>query len=136
MKMLRTFVVEDSPVIRQNLVSTLEELAPVQVVGCAESQQDAVDQLVAPQLDCDLVIVDIVLKAGTGFGVLGEPAARRGDRQFVVLTNYATPEVRSRCIQLGVNRVFDKSNDIDALVDYCQQLAEGASPPRAAPSIG
>ena len=120
MKMLRTFVVEDSPVIRQNLVSTLEELAPVQVIGSAESQPEAVAQLSAPELECDLVIVDIVLKTGTGFGVLGAPGTRRRDRQFVVLTNYATPEVRLRCSQLGVQRVFDKSNEIDALVEYCQ----------------
>jgi hypothetical protein len=35
--------------------------------------------------------------------------------------------VRLRCSQLGVQRVFDKSNEIDALVEYCQQLAADAS---------
>ena len=38
---------------------------------------------------------------------------------MVVLSNYATPDVRMRCAQLGVDAVFDKSNEIDALVDYC-----------------
>jgi len=40
---------------------------------------------------------------------------------MVVLSNYATPDVRMRCAQLGVDAVFDKSNEIDALVDYCVQ---------------
>jgi len=36
-----------------------------------------------------------------------------------VLTNYATPDIRLRCTSLGVNAVFDKSNEIDALIDFC-----------------
>ena len=34
--MLKVFVVEDSAVIRENLIAALEELAPVMVVGIAE----------------------------------------------------------------------------------------------------
>lgn len=37
MHALNTDIVEDSPVIRGNLIATLEELVPVRVVGCAES---------------------------------------------------------------------------------------------------
>jgi DNA-binding NarL/FixJ family response regulator len=121
---LRAFLTEDSPVIRQNLVGTLEELAPVRVVGGAETEQDAVRQLTGDELECDLVIVDIVLKQGTGLGILNDPAVQRPGRHFVVLTNYATPDISRRALQLGAQRVFDKSNDIDALIDYCQHLAE------------
>jgi two-component system OmpR family response regulator len=39
------------------------------------------------------------------------------------LTNYATPDIRKRCAQLGADAVFDKSNEIDALVEYCSQLS-------------
>ena len=35
--------------------------------------------------------------------------------------SYATADIRQRCTQLGVDAVFDKSNEIDALVDYCIQ---------------
>ena len=38
---------------------------------------------------------------------------------MVVLSNYPTSEVRLRCAQLGVDAVFDKSTEIDALVNYC-----------------
>ena len=31
-----------------------------------------------------------------------------------------------RCAQLGVDAVFDKSNEIDALVDYCVQHGRNA----------
>jgi len=124
---LRAFVIEDSPVIRQNLISTLQELAPVQVVGAVESQAQARQQLTDPQLECDLVIVDIVLQDGTGFGVLSDAAVRRNGRRFVVLSNYASGQIRRRCAELGVERVFDKSNEIEDLLDYCRSLAGEAA---------
>ena len=67
------------------------------------------------------VIIDIFLKAGSGLGVLQQARQHRYGRHLVVLSNYATPDIRARCAQLGVDAVFDKSNEIDALVDYCVQ---------------
>lgn len=120
---LRIFVIEDSALIRHNLIGALEELAPVKVVGGATGELDAVLQLSLRSLKCDLVIVDIVLKQGTGLGVLAEPAVHQDSRRFAVLSNYATPDIRLRALQLGADRVFDKSRDIDELVDYCRELA-------------
>jgi hypothetical protein len=42
----------------------------------------------------------------------------------VVLSNYATADMRKRCAQLGADVVFDKSNEIDALIEYCIALCE------------
>jgi len=47
---------------------------------------------------------------------------RQPHQKIVVLSNYATPDIRSRCAQLGVDAVFDKSNEIDALMDYCMNI--------------
>jgi hypothetical protein len=33
--------------------------------------------------------------------------------------------MRRRCLELGAHRVFDKSNEIDGLIEYCDQLAVG-----------
>jgi hypothetical protein len=40
-----------------------------------------------------------------------------------VLSNYATPDMQTRCLKLGADQVFDKSKDIDALLSYCNALA-------------
>ena len=45
--------------------------------------------------------------------------ARKPSQKMVVLSNHATNDVRWRCQQLGADAVFDKSTEIDALVDYC-----------------
>jgi two-component system, OmpR family, response regulator len=119
---LKVFIVEDNPVIRQNLVGALEEMAPVKVVGHAEGAASAKAVLSAQPPTCDLAIVDLFLRDGTGLDLLLALREQRSPLARVVLTNYATAEVRSKCLALGADRVFDKSTDIDALVDYCTEL--------------
>ena len=125
MHRLKTYLVEDSPVIRENLIATLEELAPVEVVGTAESESVAVQWLQQACNQCELVIVDNFLTGGSGLGVLRAASGQQPARALVVLSNYATVDMRHKCIELGAHRVFDKSNDIDALLSYCTHLAAG-----------
>ena len=121
--MLKTYLVEDSPVIRQSLITTLEELSEVRVVGTAEDEASAVAWLSDTDNPVDLVIIDIFLKAGSGLGVLRSIHTLALRCRLVVLTNYATEDMRQRCLALGASRVFDKSNEIDALIDYCGKLS-------------
>jgi two-component system, OmpR family, response regulator len=41
----------------------------------------------------------------------------------VVLTNYATQVIREHCLALGADRVFDKSGEVERLLEYCEALA-------------
>lgn len=116
---LKTYIVEDNPTIRENLIATLEELASVDAVGTSDSENEGKAWLIANPAGWDLAIVDLFLKQGSGLGVLAACRDRGPHQKVVVLSNYATSDIRQRCAQLGVDAVFDKSNEIDALVDYC-----------------
>lgn len=120
---LRCFVVEDNAVIRQNLVATLEEMLAVQIVGFAEDEASAIGWLRGTQDACDLMVIDIFLKSGTGLEVLRHARQLRPTAKLVVLTNYATADMRRRCLQLGADRVFDKSAELEELLAYCEALA-------------
>ncbi len=124
---LKTYIVEDSPVIRENLIATLEELVSLEVVGTAEDEATALQWLLRPQQEVDLVIIDIFLKGGSGLGVLRGASAMSPAAKLVVLSNYATSDMRRKCLDLGAHRVFDKSNDIDALINYCGELTRDPS---------
>jgi DNA-binding NarL/FixJ family response regulator len=126
MSALKTYIVEDSPVIRENLVAALEEMTPVSVVGTAEDEATARDWLERGDADCDLVIIDIFLRKGSGLGVLQGLAQSQRECKRVVLSNFATPDMRRKCLDLGAHKVFDKSNEIDALIGYCLRLADGS----------
>lgn len=116
---LKTYIVEDNPIICENLIGTLEELAGVVTVGTAETEDDGKTWLNANRQGWDLAIVDLFLKQGSGLGLLAAFRDRPAWQKMVVLSNYATEDIRHRCAQLGVDAVFDKSNEIDALVEYC-----------------
>ena len=122
---LKTYIVEDSQVIRDSLIATLEELVPVEVVGTADSETAAVRWLAKPGNAVDLIIVDLFLKQGSGLGVLRTVHSMAQHCTMVVLSNYATPDIRRKCIEAGADQVFDKSHEIDALIQYCARLAAG-----------
>jgi DNA-binding NarL/FixJ family response regulator len=125
---LRTYIVEDNATIRENLIGALEELASIESLGWAETENDAKQWLAANGDRWDLAIVDLFLKQGSGLGVLEAARERRSGQHVVVLSNYATPDMRKRCEQLGADAVFDKSNEIDALVEYCTALHHAPQP--------
>lgn len=124
---LKTYIVEDNPTIRENLIATLEELAFVDAVGTSETENEGKLWLTEHFGEWNLAIVDLFLKQGSGLGVLAACRDRDPTQKVVVLSNYATTDIRQRCAQLGVDAVFDKSNEIDALVDYCIQQSRATS---------
>ncbi|MDO9436060.1 response regulator [Hydrogenophaga sp.] len=126
MSPLRTFIVEDNKVIYENLVSTLEELANVEVVGHARDESDAVRWLKSGD-SCDLMIIDIFLTSGSGLGVLKAAQDSQISVRRVVLTNYATADIRQRCAALGADRVFDKSCELEDLISYCARISDGTA---------
>ena len=121
---LRTYIVEDNPTIRESLIGALEELASISPLGWAETENDAKQWLSAHPRDWDLAIVDLFLKQGSGLGVLEACRARGPGQRVIVLSNYATADMRERCTELGADAVFDKSKEIDALVEYCIAQSE------------
>jgi len=125
---LRVFLVEDSPVIRENLAAAMEELAPVRVVGFADDEAAATNWIAANSESVDLFVIDIFLKRGSGLNVL-RAASKLTQAYKVVLSNYATPDMQRKCLQLGADRVFDKSNEIEALVAYCASLNDAEAGP-------
>ena len=118
---LRTYIVEDNATIRENLIGTLEELAEVEAVGIAETEDEGKEWLTSHTSQWDLAIVDLFLREGSGLNILEACRYRKPEQKMVVLSNHATNDVRWRCAQLGADAVFDKSTEIDALLEYCIQ---------------
>lgn len=123
---LRVVLVEDSAMLRGMLCEMLAELDGVGVVAEAEDEQGALAALEAQRPD--LAIIDLELRMGSGLGVLRQLQAepeRFGRPRAVVFSNYGHAPVRARCEQLGVERFFDKSFQLDELIDFVQAAVAG-----------
>ena len=115
---LRIFLVEDSPVIRANLAESLEELVGARVVGGASSEDEARQWLADHPTDWDLAVVDLFLLQGNGLNVVKSCGNRDLRQKVVVLTGYATPAMRQRCLAAGADAVFDKATEIEEFTTY------------------
>jgi len=124
---LITFLVEDNLTIRENLIPALEDLANARVVGFAETEEAAATWLTDHQKEWHLAIVDLFLREGSGLGVLASCRVREAHQKVVVLSNYATRDMRERCMAMGADAVFDKSTELEALIEYCDHNRPSAS---------
>ncbi|MDB5869605.1 MAG: response regulator [Polaromonas sp.] len=121
MKKLITYLVEDNVIVLDNLIETLREIADVKVMAHSATQAEAIRWLDLHNGNWHLAIVDLFLKQGSGLGVLAGCRHRRPYQKIVVLSNYATDEIRVRATALGADAVFDKSTELDGLIDFCLQ---------------
>lgn len=119
MKPLIAYLVEDNPTIRTNLIETLSEIAHLEITAYSATQQEASQWLQSHPGAWHLAIIDLFLQQGSGLGVLTACRQREPFQKMVILTNYATPEIRQRSAELGADAVFDKSTEISCLLDYC-----------------
>jgi two-component system OmpR family response regulator len=108
--MLTVYIVEDSPIILR-LLSRAVESAGAQILGHSDNARQAILDLAG--LQPDLILLDIVLSAGSGFDVLQalqEDGHARASVK-VVFTNHATREHRERSLELGATHFLDKSSE-------------------------
>ncbi len=132
-EVLHAYIVEDNPMLCESLVSTLEELTCVKVLGTAAAEMRALEWLQQHPRDWQVLVVDLFLRSGSGMHLIEHLPPRGPWQKVVVFSNYVNATVRKRCAQLGVDAVFDKSTEIDALVDYCarQCFLQSAAGPAA-----
>ncbi len=119
---LHAYVVEDNPSLCETLVGTLQELTCVRVIGTGHTEAQAASWLSQHTSEWDLLVVDLFLRGGSGMHVVEGLGARAHWQKVVLFSNYVSAGVRKRGAQLGVDAVFDKATEIDALVDYCARL--------------
>jgi len=118
---LRVLLVEDSPRIAERVRDLLQMEAGAEVVRVVEDERSAVDA--ARTCSADVMILDLRLRHGTGFGVLKALGPNRPTT--IIMTNYALPQYREKARSLGVEYFLDKSLDFGRLPDILAEI--GAS---------
>ena len=128
------YLVEDNEGLRTSLIAMLREFAQLEVGGSSGTEQEATDWLQAQGERWRLAVVDLFLLQGSGLGVVTSFRQRQPWQKIVVLTNYATPDIRRRSLALGADAVFDKGKEIDDFLAYCGRYA-GSAPQRCSSAL-
>ncbi len=114
-------LVEDSPRIAERVRELLMQGRGVRVLATVEDEPAALRAL--RELPVDLLILDLQLKIGTGFGVLESLGDKRP--ATIVMTNYALPQYRERARQLGVEHFLNKEKDFERLPQIVADIQAG-----------
>jgi two-component system, OmpR family, response regulator len=126
---LSVLLVEDSRVLAERLRETLLSVPGVHLTGTVDSEAEAVAAL--QRQPVDVVLLDLHLRQGTGFGVLRAiPSDQVKKTVVIVLTNYDLAEYRRAAAALGARHFLDKLRDFERLPTLLQQIgAELPDPP-------
>lgn len=108
---LRVLLVEDSSLLATRLGELIRRLPDVDLIGTVDTEADALTRIAAATPD--VLILDLHLRNGSGFGVLRSLARGGAGRRpkIVILTNFGLPEYRREAETFGVEAFLDKSRD-------------------------
>lgn len=115
---LRVLLVEDSPRIAERVRDLLESEADVRIVATVGEEDAAI--AAARRTPVDIMILDLQLARGTGFGVL--EALGRERPATIVMTNYALAQYRARARDFGVEYFLDKAADFGRLPEIVEAI--------------
>lgn len=90
------------------------------VVAQADTEDAARQHLQTHQPE--LVVIDPMLRSGSGFEVISHVRSEHPRVTIMVLTNMVYPEYRAKCEGLGAHYFFDKSKETEAFVAQLARL--------------
>jgi two-component system, OmpR family, response regulator len=123
---LRVLLVEDSAVLAERISELIDAIPDIELMGVVDSESEAVGAV--RRGGVDVLILDLHLRQGTGFGVMRAVAALPGKPRIVVLTNYDLPEYQNAAMGLGASFFLDKARDYSRLPEILTDLRRTAAP--------
>jgi len=118
---LRVLLVEDSVLLAGRLEELVRRLPGVYVVGIVDSEDEAICRIAESRPD--VLVLDLHLRRGSGFGVLRALVRLDSRPVVIVLTDCAEGQYRREVEALGAAAFLEKSRDFDRLPNLLLKFA-------------
>jgi DNA-binding NarL/FixJ family response regulator len=126
---LRVLLVEDSSLLAARLSELIRRLPDVDLIDTVDTESEALSRITAATPD--VLILDLHLRKGSGFGVLRSlSTGRRRRPKIIILTNFGLPEYRREAESFGIEAFLDKSRDYFRLPSLLTGFARERSSPQ------
>jgi two-component system OmpR family response regulator len=119
---MRVLLVEDSQALAEILSDAISQLAGVNLIGTTDTEGVAI--AVAIKEDVDVIVLDLHLRQGTGFGVMRALATLQRKPTVIVLTNFGLPEYEKASLAFGAALFLDKARDFARLPELLIKIRE------------
>ncbi len=120
---IRVFIVDDHPIVRQGLRSLLGIHADLEIVGEAEDGAQVLPFLAEHAVD--VVLLDIQMKEQNGIRVARRVRSAYPDVKIVLLTTYDDESLLREAMEAGVHAYLLKSASHETLPDAIRAVVRG-----------
>jgi DNA-binding NarL/FixJ family response regulator len=117
---MKVLIVDDSALVRVRLADLLAEIEGIEVVAQAEDASQA--SSLVRTLKPDVAILDVQMPKRSGLDLIEEVKRSPHAPKVIMLTNYPTPENREKSFSRGADYFFDKSGDIEEVINVLRNL--------------
>ena len=114
------FIVDDSPLIIERLLSMLDGLLPPEQIAYAGSYREALS-MIDPNPP-DILLLDVHLPDRSGVELLRVVRKRHPTTIVIMISNQSDESYRSVCAALGALRFLDKSTEFEEIPDLVMSL--------------
>jgi NarL family two-component system response regulator LiaR len=126
MNVIRVLIVDDHVVVRRGIQMFLDTDPSIQIVGEAESGQDAVRK--AKALQPDVILMDLVMPDGAGIEAIAEIKRSIPNAKIIVLTTFGDESRAKAAMEAGADGYLLKDADGEALLQAIQAVRRGDMP--------
>jgi DNA-binding NarL/FixJ family response regulator len=123
--MIRVAVVDDHPIVRQGLASTLDDEEDFEVVGVADSAEDALRRI--GRLRPDVLLLDLELPGMSGIEAIPALLEASPSTRILVFTAYDTDERVLGAVQAGATGYLLKGATVAEIARAIRTVAGGGS---------
>jgi DNA-binding NarL/FixJ family response regulator len=112
-------------VLAERLSEAIAQLPHFELTDVVDSEAHALHVIRRRRID--IVLLDLQLRQGTGFGVLRALSSLHRRPLVVILTNHDLPEYHAAALELGVTEFLDKARAFNRLPEVLQELSHSFS---------
>ena len=123
--MIRIFVADDHPIVREGLIAILDTQEDFEVVGEAGSGRDAIGQI--EHLKPDVLMLDLEMPEIDGLAVLQSLKESKSDVRAIVFTVFDTDDRILSAVQTGAKGYLLKGAPRDQIFNAVRIVHQGGS---------
>jgi DNA-binding NarL/FixJ family response regulator len=117
---MRIVFADDSVIVRQRLTRLFSDIEGIEIVGQADDVPVARE--LVEKLKPDVAILDMRMRTGSGADLVPELKQLVPALKVIILTNYPYVENRKKCMELGADFFFDKSNEFQRVLSVLRSM--------------
>ena len=123
--MIHLFVVDDHQMVVDGIQSFLEKSKGIEVVGSAQSYDEALRKIINNVFTFDLLLVDYHLGNKTGIDLYDELKKRNLHFKTIVFTMYSDKKLASKLASKGIEGYVEKNSSQQTLIKAINSVMEG-----------